>query len=64
MIGPSVYPMKPVRAKIDLYPIFEERDSGEVVVGQYTYPKPGDPLAPDLKSVPLRPADQGADDPR
>jgi hypothetical protein len=35
----------------ELYPLFEELASGEVVVGRYAEPDPERPLAPDLKSL-------------
>jgi hypothetical protein len=35
----------------ELYPTFEELESGDIRLASYTYPKPGDPLAPDLKSL-------------
>jgi hypothetical protein len=35
----------------ELYPTFEELDSGDIRLKSYAYPGPGDPLAPDLKSL-------------
>jgi hypothetical protein len=40
----------------ELYPVFEELPSGDVVVKHHTYPEPGMKLAPDLKSVDYGPA--------
>jgi hypothetical protein len=39
----------------ELYPTFEELDSGEIRLKSYAYPKPGEALAPDLKSLPKPP---------
>jgi hypothetical protein len=36
----------------ELYPTFEELDSGDIRVAGYSYPDPNTPLAPDLKSLP------------
>jgi hypothetical protein len=36
----------------ELYPTFEELDSGDIRLKSYAYPDPNAPLAPDLKSVP------------
>ncbi|HKU43731.1 MAG TPA: lipase maturation factor family protein [Polyangiales bacterium] len=35
----------------ELYPTFQELESGDIRIASYAYPKPGDPLAPDLKSL-------------
>jgi hypothetical protein len=40
----------------ELYPTFEELESGEIRLKSYAYPEPGIPLAPDLKSLPTRAA--------
>jgi len=40
----------------ELYPTFEELESGEIRRKSYAYPEPGIPLAPDLKSLPTRAA--------
>jgi hypothetical protein len=36
----------------ELYPTFEELDSGDIRVARYTHPSADTPLAPDLKSLP------------
>jgi hypothetical protein len=35
----------------ELYPTFEELESGDIRLKSYAYPEPGEPLAPDLKSM-------------
>jgi hypothetical protein len=35
----------------ELYPIFEELESGDIRVKTYAYPNPGEPMSPDLKSL-------------
>jgi hypothetical protein len=36
----------------ELYPTFEELESGDIRLKSYARPAPGTPLAPDLKSLP------------
>ncbi|MET0390909.1 MAG: hypothetical protein ABW321_33355, partial [Polyangiales bacterium] len=36
----------------ELNPVFEELASGDIRLKSYSYPEPGVPLAPDLKSLP------------
>ncbi len=39
----------------ELYPTFEELESGDIRIRSYAYPKPDEPMVPDLKDVKLPP---------
>ena len=48
----------------ELYPVFEELESGDIRLKSYTYPNPGEPLNPDLKSLRRGPPPSASSAPR